>query len=72
MAAKNGAFKVEIAKEVKRTPEEYLPNLLRIVRSFRESVTLRPAKESFRQGWEEARRGDTRPLAELWDTTDGA
>jgi uncharacterized damage-inducible protein DinB len=29
--------------EILQTPEEYLPNLLQIVRLFRESVTLKPA-----------------------------
>jgi len=29
--------------EIQQTPEEYLPNLLQIVRLFRESVTLKPA-----------------------------
>jgi hypothetical protein len=28
--------------EIQQTPEEYLPNLLQIVRLFRESVTLKP------------------------------
>jgi hypothetical protein len=28
--------------EIQQTPEEYLPNLLQIVRLFRESVTLNP------------------------------
>lgn len=29
--------------EIQQTPEKYLPNLLQIVRLFRESVTLKPA-----------------------------
>jgi hypothetical protein len=29
--------------EIQQTPEEYLPNLLQIVRLFRESVRLKPA-----------------------------
>ncbi|HAA31516.1 MAG TPA: hypothetical protein DCE56_32175 [Cyanobacteria bacterium UBA8553] len=28
--------------EIQQTPEEYLPNLLQIVRLFRESVTMKP------------------------------
>ncbi|HAG84983.1 MAG TPA: hypothetical protein DCL61_28500 [Cyanobacteria bacterium UBA12227] len=28
--------------EIQQTPEEYLPNLLQIVRLFRESVTIKP------------------------------
>jgi hypothetical protein len=30
--------------EIQQTPEEYLPNLLQIVRLFRESVTMRSAR----------------------------
>jgi len=40
--------------------------LLNIVRVFRESITLKPAESSFRQGWEEAMSGETMPVDELW------
>ncbi len=30
-------------------------------------ITLKPAEESFRQGWQEALRGKTRPVSELWE-----
>ncbi len=42
------------------------PALLNIVRVFRESITLKPAEISFRQGWEGAMSGETMPLDELW------
>jgi hypothetical protein len=48
-------------------PEEYLPRLLEIVRLFRESVTLKPAEVSFRQGWKETLAGKTMPVSELWE-----
>ena len=47
-------------------PEEYLPNLLQIIRLFRESVALKPAEASFRKGWREALAGETMPVSELW------
>ena len=56
----------QIGHEVRQTPDEYLPMLLQIVRIYRESVTLKPAAESFRQGWREAMQGETAPVAELW------
>jgi len=56
-------YEEQLAKEIKETPEEYLPNLLQIVRLFRESVALKPAEVSFRQGWREALAGETQPLA---------
>jgi hypothetical protein len=35
--------------EIRDTPEEYLPSLIRIMRAYNEGVTLKPAAESFRQ-----------------------
>ncbi len=35
-----------------------------------ESITLAPAEKSFRQGWQEALRGETRPVSELWEDID--
>ncbi|MEO1792118.1 MAG: hypothetical protein AAFR25_07835 [Cyanobacteria bacterium J06629_19] len=57
-------------QEVQQMPQEYLPSLLQIIRIFRESVTLKSAEESFRQGWEEAMTGNTIPVSELWDGID--
>ena len=48
-------------------PEDHLPFVLQLVRWFHESVRLMPAKDSFREGWQEARRGETFPVATLWD-----
>jgi len=56
----------QLIKEIKATPGEYLPSLLSIVRSFRESITLKSAEKSFGQGWEEAVNGETMPVEELW------
>jgi len=49
-----------VVEEVEKVPEEYLPFLLEIMRTFRESITLKPADESFRQDWQEATHGETR------------
>jgi hypothetical protein len=59
-------YEEELIKEMRETPEEYYPNLLQIVRLFRESVALKPAEASFRQGWQEAQLGQTKPVSELW------
>ena len=63
-------YKKKLFQEIEATPEEYLPGLLNIVRSFRQSVALNPADESFRQGWKEAISKETLPLAELWEDVD--
>ena len=72
MGEKFSAYQKQFADEIKQIPEEYLPNLVQIVRIFRESVSLRPAEDSFRQGWKEALAGETRPVSELWDGIDAA
>ena len=57
-------------REIREMPREYWPNLLQLVRLFRESVTLKPAEASFRQGWQEIMTGQTRPISELWEGID--
>jgi hypothetical protein len=59
-----------VLEEVEKIPLEYLPFLLEIMRAFKESITLKPAAESFRQGWQEALHGETRPVSELWEDID--
>lgn len=70
MAEYQTTYKRYLFQEIEIIPEEYLPGLLNIVRSFRQSVTLNPADESFRQGWQEALSGETFPLTELWEGID--
>ncbi len=70
MSAEVSVYEKQLIREIKETPHEYLPNLLQIVRLFRESVVLRPAEASFRQGWKEAIAGETRPVSELWEGID--
>jgi len=60
----------QIIQEIHNTPKEYLPNLLQIIRLFRESITLKPAELTFRQGLKEAMSGQTMPISELWDDID--
>ncbi|NEO24171.1 MAG: hypothetical protein F6J98_08205 [Moorea sp. SIO4G2] len=60
----------QVIEEIQQTPQEYLPNLLQIVRLFRESVTQDTAEQSFRQGWQEAMTGNTLPVSQLWDGID--
>lgn len=60
----------KVLAEIDALPEEYLPFLLQMMRAFRESVTLKSAAESFRQGWCEAQSGMTSPVEDLWDGID--
>jgi len=66
MATQVSAHAEQLLREIGETPQKYLPILLEIVRLFRESVTLKAAEASFRQGWKEALAGDTKPVSELW------
>jgi len=63
-------YAAQLTYEIERTPEEYLQFLVEIVRSFRESVTLKPAVASFRQGWKELMAGQTKPVSDLWEGID--
>lgn len=70
--AKNVAmnYAEKLQDEIEHIPQEYLPALLNIVHSFRESVSLKPAEDSFKQGWNEVMRGETQPIETLWDGID--
>ena len=70
MAARTSAYTKQISAEIQKTPHEYLPTLLQIVRLFRESITLKPAADSFEQGMREALAGESRPVKDLWDGID--
>jgi len=62
----------KISQEIEKTPDEYLPALLEMVRLFRETVTLKPAELSFRQGWQEAMNGEVLSADQLWNDVDAA
>ena len=63
-------YREQVLAELDVLPAEYLPFVLQLMRSFRESITLKPATASFRQGWQEAQQGDTFSVATLWDDID--
>jgi len=60
----------ELLAEVEGLPDEYVPLLLQMIRAYRESVALKPAADSFRTGWEEAKAGETFPVDRLWEGID--
>jgi hypothetical protein len=70
MATQVSTYAEQLVREINEMPEEYLPILLEIVRLFRESITLKPAEASFRQGWKETLAGETMPVSELWEGID--
>ena len=66
----HSAYRSQVVEEIDQIPGEYLPSVLRMVRAFRESVTLKSAESSFRQGLEEALAGETHAVSGLWDDLD--
>jgi hypothetical protein len=71
MPTYKSSVRKQVVSEVDAVPEEYLPLLLAMIRTYRESVDLKPAAQSFRQGWREAQAGDLIPLEDLWEGVDG-
>ena len=67
MNMNSATYTEQLNHEIAKLPEEYIPNLLQIIRLFRESVTLKAADESFNGGWKEAVAGDVHPVSELWN-----
>ena len=50
MANTKSIYRKQVVAEVNAVPEEYLPLLLQMIRTYRQSVDLKPATESFRKG----------------------
>ncbi len=71
MSTYQATYTERISREIQQMPDEYLPLLLEVIRLFRQSITLKPAEESFRQGWREVLREETLPVSELWTDIDG-
>ncbi|HOS78824.1 MAG TPA: hypothetical protein PLJ24_01015 [Anaerolineae bacterium] len=59
-------YKARIKQEIEQMPEEYLPLLLEMIHLLRQGIALKPAEESFRQGWQETLNGEVLPVTELW------
>ena len=60
-------YRDQLLAELDVLPDEYLPFVFQIMRSFRESIALKPAVASFSQGWHEVQLGETYPVESLWD-----
>ncbi len=71
MPSTKSIYRKRVVAEVDAVPEEYLPLLLQMVRTYRESVDLKPAAESFQKGWQEAQAGETMPVKHLWEGIHG-
>lgn len=63
----NTTYIEKIQQEIKQMPPEYLPALFNIIHTFRESVQLNNAAQSFQQGLQEALTGETQPIETLWN-----
>ncbi len=63
-------YRDQVLAALDTVPDEYLPFVLQIIQSFNDNILLKPAVDSFRQGWQEATNGETYPLADLWSDVD--
>ena len=63
-------YRHRVQQELDLIPEESLPSLLKMIQDFRKDVTFPTAEEGFRQAWQEAMTGQTRPISELWERLD--
>jgi len=72
MPSTKSAIRKQVVAEVDALPEEYLPLFLQLIRTYRESIDLMPAAESFARGWQEAQVATTIPLKHLWEGIHGA
>lgn len=68
--AETTLYRERVIAEIDALPDEYLPFVLRLVHTLHDSIALKPAAESLRQGWAEARQGVSYPVADLWEGTD--
>ena len=67
MKIMNTSYVEQINQEIKQMPPEYLPALFTIIHSFRASICLNTAEDSFKQGFKEALTGETQAIETLWD-----
>lgn len=64
-------YERELLEEFKRTPEEFLEGLLKLVRSYRQrSVAKKALLENFERSWQDAQGGKVKPISELWNEID--
>ncbi len=72
MTTSTTTYRQQVLTELDTVPDEYLPFVLQMLRSFHDNVLLKPAEESFQQGWQEAQHGETYPVSTLWHDIDEA
>ena len=67
MSAPAASVEEQLTRELHEIPEEHWPDLLQLVRKFREHLTLKPLEANLRQSLREVRLGQTTPVPELWN-----
>lgn len=63
-------YRKQFLAELDALPAEFLPLLLQMIRTYRESVSLGTATESFERGWKEVQAGEVIPVKHLWEDID--
>ena len=56
--------------EIEQFPVEHMPNLIKVIKLFKDNVVLKNATESFAAAWVDTISGNTFPVDSLWDGID--
>ena len=64
-------LKKKVLAEIEKMLPEYYSLLLKLLQTYRQSITLSLVAASFRRGWRAARRGKITPIDQLWEGIDG-
>jgi len=68
----SAVYRDQVMHEIDAVPDEYLPYVLQLMQTLRESITHKSVTASFTQGWWEAQQGDIAPIKDLWEGLGGA
>jgi hypothetical protein len=63
-------YRERVLAAIDTLPEEYLPFVLQLVQTLHDTIMLKPAAASLRQGLLEVKQGVTYPIEQLWDGID--
>ena len=63
-------YREELLDELESLPDEYVPFVLQVTRSFKQTLEIRQVEESIRQGLRDIAAGRTYPISTLWDRVD--
>ena len=67
MISNTNTLYTQAINEIESFPVEYIPNLLKIIKLYKDSLINIDQKKSFATAWKESQEGMTLPLESLWE-----